>query len=44
MCYEEQIVEGNSVLFVKIDDCKHKEEYIQLLKLFSELTRGSDAR
>lgn len=29
---------------VDIDDLKHKEEYIQLLKLFSELTRGSDAK
>ena len=44
MCYEERLDQGNLVLFVKIDDCKNKEEYIQLLKLFSELTRGSDAK
>ena len=41
VCYETRT--GNNdkeETFVNIDDIKHKEEFIQLLKLFSELTRG----
>ena len=50
VCYEKRPVMGSSdaadaqvveETLIKIDDCKHKEEYISLLKLFAELTRGS---
>ena len=42
VCYEKGTnSKGQETTFVKIDDFKHKEEYISLLKLFSELTRGS---
>ena len=42
VCYERGLdSKGRETTFVKIDDFKHKDEYISLLKLFSELTRGS---
>ena len=42
VCYEKGLnKQGQETTFVKIDDFKHREEYISLLKLFSELTRGS---
>lgn len=39
VCYEKK--EGSDEVFVNIDDCQHKDEYNQLLTLFSELSRGS---
>lgn len=45
VCYEKRPInnsdDGATETLIKIDDYKHKDEYISLLKLFAELTRGS---
>jgi len=45
ICYEKEVLaDGRVHTFMKMDDVTYKEQYIQLLTLFSELTQGSDTK